>query len=275
MVDGTHEVVLPLAFAEQRPPHRPPAARAERVPHHGEPPRLVDPVEGGRRHGKIERLRFQRRLFERCDEDLDFLKPLPEIRRQPFVGLDGDDATCTELQQASRHLPRAGAELEHASVLAEPATLDQLLVDLLRMARTSGLVGNGIVAEERPALVPLENFPRHQSHGGGLYTQRPPTIVATTSTHSSSSGGHSSGSRESTTRSARKPGRSFPRRRSSRASQAGATVLACTDSSIVSACSGCQGGCSSIVRSTPARTPTSGSSSSTGASGPFARSAPD
>ena len=114
-----------------------------------------------------------------------------------------------------------------------------------------------------------------QSQGGGLCTHRPPTIVATTSTVSSSSGGQSSGSRESTTRSARNPGTSLPRRRSSPASQAGLTVAARSASSIVSACSGCHAGRSSIFRSTPARSPASGSSSSTGASEPFARSAPE
>ena len=76
-----------------------------------------------------------------------------------------------------------------------------------------------------------------QSQGGGLCTQRPPTIVATTSTVSSSSGGHSTGSRERTTRSARYPGTSLPRLRSSPASQAGATVVACSASSTVSASS--------------------------------------
>ena len=49
-------------------------------------------------------------------------------------------------------------------------------------------------------------------------------MVDTTSTDSSSSLGHVNGSRESTTRSARKPGSSRPRRRSSPASQAGVTV---------------------------------------------------
>ena len=58
------------------------------------------------------------------------------------------------------------------------------------------------------------------------WVQRPPTIVATTSTDSSSSAGQRNGSRERTTRSARKPGRSLPRRRSSPASQAGVTVEA-------------------------------------------------
>ena len=51
----------------------------------------------------------------------------------------------------------------------------------------------------------------------------------------SSSGGQVKGSRESTTRSARKPGRSLPRRRSSPASQAGVTVEATSACSIVSA----------------------------------------
>ena len=82
--------------------------------------------------------------------------------------------------------------------------------------------------------------------------------------------GTSSGSRESTTRSARKPGSSLPRRRSSPASQAGVTVEASSACSTVSACSGRQAGRSSIVRRTPARIPASGSSSSTGASEPFA-----
>ncbi len=48
---------------------------------------------------------------------------------------------------------------------------------------------------------------------------------------------HASGSRSRTTRSARKPGRSLPRRRSSPASQAGVTVEACSACSTVSASS--------------------------------------
>ena len=47
---------------------------------------------------------------------------------------------------------------------------------------------------------------RAQSQGGGWKTHRPPTIVETTSTDSSSSVGQVNGSRDSTTRSARKPG---------------------------------------------------------------------
>ena len=67
-------------------------------------------------------------------------------------------------------------------------------------------------------------------HGGGLCTQRPPTMVATTSASRSSHG-----SRSSTTRSATWPGISVPRRRSSRASQAGATHVAWNAWSTVSA----------------------------------------
>ena len=81
-----------------------------------------------------------------------------------------------------------------------------------------------------------------------MWTQRPPTIVATTSTVSSSSGGQSSGSRESTTRSARYPGTSLPRRRSSPESHAGLTIVAMSACSTVRHCSGCQAGRSSIVR---------------------------
>src|SRR5262249_48091869 len=108
-----------------------------------------------------------------------------------------------------------------------------------------------------------------QSHGGGLCTQRPATIVATTpasrSTH---------GSRSSTTRSAAYPGRSLPRRRSSPVSHAGATVVASNACSIVTACSGCHAGRTSTVRRTPARMPARGSSSSIGASEPLATTAP-
>ena len=71
----------------------------------------------------------------------------------------------------------------------------------------------------------------------------------------SSSGGHATGSRSSTTRSARNPGRSLPRRRSSPASHAGATVDACSACSTVSACSGRQAGRSSIVRQHAGRDP--------------------
>ena len=53
------------------------------------------------------------------------------------------------------------------------------------------------------------------------------------------------------------------------------TVEATIACSTVSACSGCQAGRSSIVRRTPARIPASGSSSSTGASEPFATTAPE
>jgi len=52
------------------------------------------------------------------------------------------------------------------------------------------------------------------------------------------------------------------------------TVVAWSACSIVSVCSGCHVGRSSCVRRTPAQIPASGSSSSTGASEPFATSAP-
>jgi len=55
---------------------------------------------------------------------------------------------------------------------------------------------------------------------------------------------------------------------------AGAVVVASSARSTVTACSGCQPGRSSSVRRTPARIPASGSSSSTGASEPFTRTAP-
>ena len=64
----------------------------------------------------------------------------------------------------------------------------------------------------------LRKVEERQSQGGGLCTQRPATIVATTCASRSSHG-----SRSSTTRSASRPGISVPRRRSSPASQAGAT----------------------------------------------------
>src|SRR6188472_376348 len=128
--------------------------------------------------------------------------------------------------------------------------------------------GGGAHAGTLPGASPA------QSQGGGLYTQRPPTIVATTCTSGSSSGGMVTGSRSSTTRSARYPGSSFPRLRSSPASQAGATVDAWSACSIVTASLPRQPGRSSIVRSTPAAMPASGSSSSTGASEPFATTAP-
>ena len=54
----------------------------------------------------------------------------------------------------------------------------------------------------------------------------------------------------------------------------GSTQVATSASSTVRHCSGCHAGRSSIVRRTPARIPASGSSSSTGASEPFATSAP-
>ena len=114
-----------------------------------------------------------------------------------------------------------------------------------------------------------------QSQGGGLCTQRPPTIVATTCSSRSSSGSTANGSRSSTTRSASSPGRSRPRRRSSPERKVGATHVACSACSTVSVSSGRQAGRSSIERSTPAATPAIGSSSSTGASEPFATSAPD
>ena len=113
------------------------------------------------------------------------------------------------------------------------------------------------------------------SQGGGLCTQRPPTIVATTSTPSSS-GSHV----ERIARRARRgrrgsPGRSLPRRRSSPESHAGVTMVASQRLLDRQACSGCQAGRSSSVRRTPARIPASGSSSSIGASEPFATRAPD
>ncbi len=114
-----------------------------------------------------------------------------------------------------------------------------------------------------------------QSQGGGLCTQRPPTIVATTWRSRSSSGSTANGSRSSTTRSASRPGISRPRRRSSPESKVGATQVACSACSTVSASSGRQAGRSSIERSTPAAIPAIGSSSSTGASEPFATSAPE
>ena len=67
----------------------------------------------------------------------------------------------------------------------------------------------------------------------------------------------------------------MPRFRSSPASHAGLTIVACNAWSTVTACSGCQDGRSSSVRRTPAAMPASGSSSSTGASDPFATSAPE
>ena len=70
------------------------------------------------------------------------------------------------------------------------------------------------------------------------------------------------------------PSASLPRRSSSPASHAGATQVASSASATVSACSGRQAGRSSSVRRTPATIPFSGSSSSTGASDPLARSAP-
>ena len=85
----------------------------------------------------------------------------------------------------------------------EAATLDEDLVDTFGMTGTRGIVGGGIASEEVPSFVPLDASRHSLYQGGGLCTQRPPTIVATISTLSSSSAGHSSGSRERTTRSAR------------------------------------------------------------------------
>ena len=71
------------------------------------------------------------------------------------------------------------------------------------------------------------------------------------------------------------PGISRPRRRSSPERNVGATQVACSACSTVSVSSGRQAGRSSIDRSTPAAIPAIGSSSSTGASEPFATSAPE
>src|SRR5690242_3405285 len=116
------------------------------------------------------------------------------------------------------------------------------------------------------ALLVVELHGRQSFHGGPFQVQRPPSIVATTFAFAISSVSY--GSLSSTTRSARYPGTSLPRRCSSPASHAGLTVVACNASSSVSACSGCQ------ARDTAATTPAHGSSSSIGASEPFASSAP-
>ena len=116
---------------------------------------------------------------------------------------------------------------------------------------------------------------RAQSHGGGLCTQRPPTIVATTSTDASSSGGHATGSR-SRARRGRRGSRAAASRgaarppRARRADRRREQRLLDRQRLL-----GRQAGRSSIVRRTPARIPASGSSSSTGASEPLATTAPE
>ena len=141
------------------------------------------------------------------------------------VRLDADERLGAELEQPPGGLARPGADLDHLRARAKPAALDEQVVHARGMTGTRAVVRLGIGAEQPSSLLAPE-LPHPYSHGGALCTQRPPTIVATTSTDSSSSAGHSSGSRERTTRSARYPGRSLPRFRSSPVSHAGATVVA-------------------------------------------------
>ena len=166
-----------------------------------EPDLLVDPVE--RRRGDCEvEVVLELGLLEGAPADLDAAaETLAEEGGERAVGLDPDQRVGAELDEPPRRLARPRPDLEHLGAGTEATALAEHVVDLLCVARAPALVGCGVEAEEPPPLVAPEV--RHQSQGGELCVQRPPTIVATTSTESSSSGGQSSGSCESTTRSAR------------------------------------------------------------------------
>jgi hypothetical protein len=156
-------------------------------------------VERRRRGGEVVCARLQPGILERRLADLHpIAERLAQVRGERGVGLEQHERRGAEREQPPSRLPRSGPDLERARAAAEAAALDEELVDALGVPGSRPVVAARVRPEQPPAFPAVD-----QSHGGGLCTQRPPTIVATTSTDASSSGGHSTGSRESTTRSAR------------------------------------------------------------------------
>ncbi len=165
---------------------------------------LVHPVETTKPRPPGRTGRLQLRVLERRASRKSMRAPTVSARYAPAR----DPARArrrvgSELEQAACRLTGARAHLEHGRARREAAPLDEDVVHARRMTRPRGVVARPDRSRTGADLRRSIDLAPVQSQGGGLCTQRPPTIVATTSTESSSSPGQSTRSRERTTRSAR------------------------------------------------------------------------
>ena len=128
----------------------------------------------------------QFRILERYHPYVDApAERVVEVRGKRRVRLERNEWLGAELNQAPSRLAGTGSHLEYPRPRVEPAAFDQDLVDTRRVPRPSGVVRGRVEPEELSPFLAADALTAHQ--GGGLCTQRPPTIVATTSTDSSSS----------------------------------------------------------------------------------------
>jgi hypothetical protein len=158
-LDRVHEGITARLVAEARPPDRDPPARSKCAAERHEPGRLVDPVERGGSHPKVERVCLQLRVLERVLHELDLVaQPLAEEFREPRVRFDRDHLGAG-LEQAPRHVAGPRPNLDHVRSRPQSTALAENLVDLLRVPGTRRVVHAGVETEDPAALATVEYRP--------------------------------------------------------------------------------------------------------------------